>query len=103
MVGMVNMPGFNKHAGTAPEIIPAAGGMAWWMERSTRLLTEIPAGLDETTRIRYLVPSGVLAGIVQAIEPDMVPGSVPITVGEVKLPDRSDNWAVKIFPGLHAP
>lgn len=39
----------------------------------------------------------------EVIVPKVVDVNVPIMEGETKLPEASDNWAVKTFPGLKRP
>ena len=55
------------------------------------------AGDDAITRIRYPEPTGVAAAIVALMEPEPVPASVPIVVGEAKLPEGLDNCAVNVL------
>ena len=64
-------------------------------------------GVDETIRILYPVPKGVLEGIVATMVPPVAEVRVPIAVGLVKLPAALLSCAVNIFPAVnvvpHAP
>lgn len=51
-------------------------------------------------RILYPDPAGVEDGIVALMVPDVVPVSVPILVGEAKLPLALLSCAVNTFPEL---
>jgi hypothetical protein len=48
--------------------------------------------------MRYPLPADVEAGITALIDPAAFVVDEPIAVGEAKLPNASDNCAVKIFP-----
>ena len=61
-------------------------------------LPTVCGAVEATTRILYAVPAEVPAGIVAEIVPAVCWVNEPILTGDVKLPEASDNWAVKIFP-----
>src|SRR6187549_3940961 len=49
------------------------------------------------------MPGGVAGGMMHAIDPPVVVITIPICVGEAKLPDASLNCAVNILPALKVP
>ena len=82
---------FKRQPGTGPEIGPGVTGTELIIAKFTRLSTELAAGSEDDTLIRYLVPGRVPDGIVAGMVPEDVPVSVPMGTGLLKPPSESDN------------
>jgi len=79
-------------------LVGAVGGVYKLISNELEFVPVID-GLLLITLIKYPVPLGVFAGIVQLIVPEFrLLSNVPILTGDAKEPVASDSWAVYVFP-----